>query len=54
VEAVELRDSGAAWTAGVQWHPERKLHDASGTNRTLFRRFAEAVRECAAETGRAG
>ena len=53
VEAVELRDSGAAWTAGVQWHPERKLGDASGTNRRLFRRFAEAVRACAAEGGRA-
>lgn len=52
VEAVELRDPSAAWTAGVQWHPERKLGDASGTNRRLFRRFAEAVREQAGERGR--
>jgi putative glutamine amidotransferase len=43
VEAVELRDSAVAWTAGVQWHPERKLGDPSGTNRRLFGRFAEAV-----------
>ena len=52
VEAVELRDPAAAWTAGVQWHPERKLADASGTNRRLFRRFAEAVRDRAREDGR--
>ncbi len=52
VEAVELRDPAAAWTAGVQWHPERKLQDASGTNRRLFRRFAEAVRDRARESGR--
>jgi putative glutamine amidotransferase len=52
VEAVELRDPAAAWTVGVQWHPERKLRDASGTNRRLFLRFAEAVRERAGEGGR--
>jgi putative glutamine amidotransferase len=49
VEAVEYREPGAAWTAGVQWHPERKLEDPSGTNRRLFRRFALAVRERAAD-----
>ncbi|MCL7967008.1 MAG: gamma-glutamyl-gamma-aminobutyrate hydrolase family protein [marine benthic group bacterium] len=45
VEAVEYRQPGAAWTVGVQWHPERKLEDPSGTNRRLFERFAAAVRE---------
>ena len=43
VEAVELREHGAAWTVGVQWHPERKLEDASGTNRRLFERFGEEI-----------
>ncbi|MEJ2547261.1 MAG: gamma-glutamyl-gamma-aminobutyrate hydrolase family protein [Gemmatimonadota bacterium] len=49
VEAVEYREPGAAWTVGVQWHPERKLDDPSGTNRRLFQRFAAAVSERAAE-----
>jgi putative glutamine amidotransferase len=49
VEAVEYRQPGASWTAGVQWHPERMLEDPSGTNRRLFRRFAAAVRERAGE-----
>lgn len=44
VEAVELQDPAAAWTVGVQWHPERKLEDRSGTNRRLFERFGEEVR----------
>jgi putative glutamine amidotransferase len=44
VEAVEYRAPGAAWTVGVQWHPERKLQDSTGTNRRLFERFADVVR----------
>ena len=44
VEAVEYRAPGAAWTVGVQWHPERKLEDSTGTNRRLFERFADVVR----------
>jgi len=43
VEAVELRDHGAPWVVGVQWHPERRLDETSGSQRRLFRRFAEAV-----------
>lgn len=50
VEAVEYRQPGAAWTVGVQWHPERKLEDPSGTNRRLFERFATAVRARAASS----
>ncbi len=44
VEAVEWRETGAAWTVGVQWHPERKLSDVSGTNRRLFQRFGTEIR----------
>jgi putative glutamine amidotransferase len=43
VEAVEYRVPDAAWTVGVQWHPERKLEDSTGTNRRLFERFAAEV-----------
>ncbi len=49
IEAVEHREPGAAWTVGVQWHPERKLEDPSGTNLRLFGRFAAAVREKSTE-----
>lgn len=48
VEAVEYRAEGAAWTCGVQWHPERKLEDPSGTNRRLFQTFGGEVRRSAA------
>lgn len=44
VEAVECRESEAGWVVGVQWHPERKLDDPSGTNTRLFERFAAEVR----------
>jgi putative glutamine amidotransferase len=44
VEAVEYRAEGAAWTCGVQWHPERKIEDPSGTNRRLFEVFGQEVR----------
>ncbi len=44
VEAVECRESDAGWVVGVQWHPERKLDDPSGTNTRLFERFAAEVR----------
>lgn len=44
VEAVEYRVPGAAWTCGVQWHPERKVDESTGTNRRLFERFGEEVR----------
>ena len=44
IEAVEYRVPDAAWTVGVQWHPERKLEDSTGTNRRLFERFADEVR----------
>jgi putative glutamine amidotransferase len=54
VEAVELRDSDAGWTVGVQWHPERKLEDGSGTNRRLFHRFAEEAERRAKKNGRRG
>lgn len=43
IEAVEYRVPGAAWTTGVQWHPERKLEQPSGTNLRLFERFASEV-----------
>jgi putative glutamine amidotransferase len=44
IEAVEYRAPDAAWTIGVQWHPERKLEDPTGTNLRLFERFAVEVR----------
>jgi putative glutamine amidotransferase len=47
VEAVELRRPGAGWTVGVQWHPERRIDDESGTNRRLFARFGEEIRKAA-------
>ncbi len=43
VEAVECREPCDGWTVGVQWHPERKLDDRSGTNRRLFQRFGEEI-----------
>lgn len=43
VEAVEYRRSGAAWTVGVQWHPERKIDLDDGVNRRLFQAFGDAV-----------
>ncbi|MFQ5745670.1 MAG: gamma-glutamyl-gamma-aminobutyrate hydrolase family protein [Gemmatimonadota bacterium] len=52
VEAVELT-AAPAWTAGVQWHPERKLEEASGTNRRLFERFGAEVRRASARGARA-
>lgn len=46
VEAVEYRDGDAAsWIVGIQWHPERMLDEATGTNRRIFERFGEAVRD---------
>lgn len=46
VEAVEYRgDRTDAWVAGVQWHPERMLDERTGTNRRLFERYGQAVRE---------
>ncbi len=47
VEAVEYRADGAAWTCGVQWHPERKVEEVTGTNRRLFQAFGEEVRNAA-------
>jgi putative glutamine amidotransferase len=44
VEAVEYRSPGAAWTCGVQWHPERKVEEGTGTNRRLFEVFGGEVR----------
>lgn len=44
IEAVEYRRSGAAWTVGVQWHPERKIDLDDGVNRRLFQAFGDAVR----------
>jgi len=44
IEAVEYRRRGAAWTAGVQWHPERRIDRDCGVNRRLFERFGDAVR----------
>lgn len=45
IEAVEYRRPGAAWTAGVQWHPERRIDRDCGVNRRLFERFGDAVRK---------
>jgi putative glutamine amidotransferase len=44
IEAVEYRRPGSAWTAGVQWHPERRIDQDCGVNRRLFERFGDAVR----------
>lgn len=44
IEAVEYREAGAAWTVGVQWHPERKIDRDDGVNRRLFQAFGDAVR----------
>lgn len=44
VEAVEYHRTGAAWTVGVQWHPERKIDLDDGVNRRLFQAFGDAVR----------
>lgn len=49
VEAVECRESAAGWVVGVQWHPERKLDDPSGTNTRLFERFGAEVRHRASD-----
>ncbi len=50
IEVVEYRGERTdAWIAGVQWHPERMLSERTGTNRRLFERFGEAVRESAEE-----
>jgi putative glutamine amidotransferase len=49
IEAVEYRAPDAGWTTGVQWHPERKLEDPTGTNLRLFERFASEVRNRSAE-----
>ena len=47
VEAVEYRGDGSAWTCGVQWHPERKVEEGTGTNRRLFEVFGREVRRAA-------
>lgn len=47
VEAVEYDAEGAAWTVGVQWHPERLLDDESGVNAAIFRRFGREVQQAA-------
>ena len=47
IEAVEYRAEGAAWTCGVQWHPERKIEDSSGANRRLFQVFGREARRVA-------
>lgn len=44
IEAVEYRCPGAAWTSGVQWHPERRIDLDCGANRRLFETFGDAVR----------
>lgn len=44
IEAVEYQRPGAAWTAGVQWHAERRIDRDCGVNRRLFERFGDAVR----------
>lgn len=44
IEAVEYRRPGVAWTAGVQWHPERRIDRDCGVNRRLFETFGDAVR----------
>ena len=51
VEAVEFRAPEAPWTCGVQWHPERKIDEASGTNRRIFELFGERAREALRERG---
>lgn len=47
VEAVEYRTEESAWTCGVQWHPERKLEEGTGTNRRLFQVFGREMRRAA-------
>ncbi len=47
VEAVEYRAEGSAWTCGVQWHPERKVEEGTGTNRRLFEVFGREMRRAA-------
>jgi len=47
VEAVEYRAGGAAWTCGVQWHPERTIEEPTGTNRRLFQVFGQEARRTA-------
>ncbi len=47
VEAVEYDADDAAWTVGVQWHPERLLDDEPGVNAALFRRFGREVQQVA-------
>jgi putative glutamine amidotransferase len=54
IEAVEYRAPGAAWTCGVQWHPERKIEEATGTNRRLFEVFGEQMRRTVPLGGRGG
>jgi putative glutamine amidotransferase len=49
IEAVESKEPDSGWVVGVQWHPERKLEDSSGTNIRLFERFAAEVRNRSAE-----
>lgn len=44
IEAVEYRRPGAAWTAGVQWHAERRIDKDRGVNRRLFELLGEAAR----------
>ncbi len=44
IEAVEYQRPGAAWTAGVQWHAERRIDMDCGMNRRLFERLGDAVR----------
>ncbi len=44
IEAVEYRRAGASWTAGVQWHPERRIDRDCGVNRRLFELFGDAAR----------
>ena len=51
IEAVEYRRPGAAWTIGVQWHPERRIDRDCGVNRRLFERFGDCVREMDNPTG---
>jgi gamma-glutamyl-gamma-aminobutyrate hydrolase PuuD len=52
VEAFEAVGAEGGWTVGVQWHPERKLGDGSGTNRRLFERLGAEARLTA--SGREG
>lgn len=53
VEAVEHRGA-AAWTCGVQWHPERKIDGPTGVNRRLFEEFGGHVRAAASRSRPAG